>query len=53
MRILHYGLGFPPSRTGGMVRYTLDLMKEQLKQGEQVFYLYPGRINFIKRNAYI
>lgn len=52
MRILHYGLGFPPYRTGGLIKYTLDLMDEQSKQDE-VFYLYPGKLNCLKKNAYI
>lgn len=44
MKILHYALGFPPERSGGLVRYALDLMQEQVKQGHQVYYLYPGLI---------
>ena len=29
MTILHYFLGFPPIRSGGLTRYAIDLMKEQ------------------------
>lgn len=49
MRILHYTLGYPPNRTGGLVKYALDLMKEQSAQGHDVISLYPGAFNpFIK-----
>jgi len=43
MRILHYSIGLPPVRHGGMVQYVLDLMAEQARGGEhQVALLYPG-----------
>ncbi|MCJ1977792.1 glycosyltransferase family 4 protein [Lactococcus piscium] len=45
MRILHYGLGYPPERTGGLVQYVTDLMIEQVKQNHEVAYLFPGRVN--------
>ncbi|WP_243990132.1 glycosyltransferase [Lactococcus carnosus] len=45
MRILHYGLGYPPERTGGLVQYVTDLMVEQVKQNLDVAYLFPGRVN--------
>lgn len=44
MRILHYSLGFPPYRTGGMTKYCLDLMEEQGKAGHTVGMLWPGKI---------
>lgn len=44
MKILHYALGFPPFRTGGMTKYCLDLMAEQLKCGHEVGMLWPGTI---------
>lgn len=44
MRILHYSLGFPPFRTGGMTKYCLDLMEEQAKTGHTVGMLWPGKI---------
>lgn len=47
MRILHYSLGFSPYRTGGLVKYSLDLAYEQKQKGNVVFYVFPGRINFI------
>lgn len=42
MRILHYTLGFQPHRTGGLVKYSTDLMNEQVNQGHQVFALSPA-----------
>ena len=42
MKILHYSLGLPPFRTGGMTRYCLDLMNEQIKKGHNVSFIYPG-----------
>ena len=45
MRILHYFLGFPPYRSGGMTIFCLDLMKGQRKSGNEVFALWPGRMN--------
>ncbi|KRL36672.1 glycosyltransferase [Liquorilactobacillus uvarum] len=53
MKILHYSLGFPPSRTGGLVTYAIDLAHEQAKNGDMIYYLYPGKINFLKKRAYI
>ncbi|MCS8590895.1 glycosyltransferase [Lactiplantibacillus plantarum] len=53
MKILHYSLGFPPERSGGLIRYTMDLMNEQIRQGEEVCYLYPGHINVLKNRTYI
>lgn len=52
MKILHYALGFPPERTGGLVKYSLDLMDEQISQGHEVVMVFPGRVNFLKREPY-
>lgn len=52
MKILHYALGFPPERTGGLVKYSLDLMDEQISQGHEVVMVFPGRVNFFKREPY-
>ncbi|WP_434798759.1 glycosyltransferase [Terrisporobacter vanillatitrophus] len=48
MRILHYSLGLPPYRSGGLTKYCTDLMAEQAKSNNKVFLLFPGKINFIK-----
>ena len=52
MKILHYSLGFPPERSGGLVHYVLDLMKEQENQGQEVLLMYPGRRNFLNKKVY-
>ena len=44
MNILHYSLGFPPFRRGGMTKYCIDLIEQQLKLGHNVAMLWPGRI---------
>ena len=44
MNILHYSLGFPPYRRGGMTKYCIDLMVEQLRVGHNVAMIWPGRI---------
>ncbi|WP_080903454.1 glycosyltransferase [Parabacteroides sp. Marseille-P3160] len=40
MNILHYTLGLPPYRKGGLTKYATDLMMEQTKQ-HNVLLLYP------------
>ncbi len=44
MNILHYSLGFPPFRRGGMTKYCIDLMIEQKKRGHEVSLLWPGTL---------
>ncbi len=44
MRILHYTLGLPPYRSGGLTKYTNDLMKEQSHNGDDVYLLFPGHL---------
>lgn len=44
MKILHYMLGIPPVRGGGMIRYASDLMRQELLMGEDVQLLIPGVI---------
>mgnify|MGYP003365605280 CR=1 FL=1 len=51
MRILHYSLGFPPARTGGLVEYALDLAETQAATGNNVFFLYPGKINLLNKKV--
>jgi len=47
MKILHYSLGFPPYRSGGMTKFCVDLMQEQRKEGYEVALLWPGQINHL------
>ena len=44
MRILHYALGFPPYRTGGLTKFCVDLMLTQVEQGHEAALLWPGRM---------
>jgi len=46
MNILHYALGLPPYRSGGLTKYAGDLMSAQSANGEVVFLLYPGDYTF-------
>ena len=42
MNILHYSLGFPPYRTGGLTKFCMDLMTQQAADGHSVALLWPG-----------
>lgn len=53
MKILHYALGFPPYRTGGLTKYCTDLMLTQKEQGHGVALLWPGRMCLISKNIKI
>lgn len=53
MKILHYTLGFAPSRTGGLVKYVSDIIDEEVEQNHEVIALYPGRINILDRQMRI
>ncbi|MDU2461175.1 MAG: glycosyltransferase [Clostridium sp.] len=55
MKILHYSLGVPGFRSGGLTKYSMDLMIEEAKFGNEVFLIYPGEMTlsketFIKRD---
>ena len=51
MRILHYTLGFPPYRSGGLTRYAKDLMISQNSLGHEVSTLYPSSSNILKKKC--
>lgn len=53
MRILHYSLGFPPYRTGGLTKCSYDLMLEQVKEGHEVSLLWPGEIKLLDHKTHI
>lgn len=46
MNILHYSLGLPPYRSGGLTKYSSDLIKEESKNNK-VYLLFPGKISFV------
>jgi len=49
MKILHYSLGLPPYRTGGLAKYSIDLINSQLQANHEVFLLFPGHFNITKK----
>lgn len=51
MKILHYALGFPPYRSGGLTKFCVDLMVQQAKEGKEVAMLWPGQMGFIKKKT--
>ena len=53
MRILHYFLGFPPYRTGGLTKYAYDLMCAQVDKGDEVSALWPGKMEIVKHDPKI
>lgn len=53
MRILHYFLGFPPYRSGGLTKYAYDLMGAQVEDGNDVFALWPGKMCIADHKIYI
>ena len=53
MRILHYTLGFSPYRSGGLVKYTKDLMQAQMKLGNLVAALYPGGTSLFEKSCHV
>lgn len=53
MRILHYFLGFPPYRTGGLTKFAMDLMRVQVQDGHKVYALWPGEMKLIQKKSVI
>lgn len=53
MKILHYTLGLPPYRSGGLTKYATDLMLEQVMEGHNVSLLYPGGVDFTLKTRII
>ena len=53
MKILHYALGFPPYRSGGLTKLCVDLMQQQSREGHGVAMLWPGQIGFINKKTSI
>jgi len=49
IKILHYSLGLPPFRTGGLTKYSVDLMSSQVANGDEVSLLYPGHYSLNKK----
>ena len=53
MRILHYSLGFSPYRTGGMTKFCMDLLEQQIFDGHQTALIWPGRMGFFDQKVSI
>lgn len=53
MNILHYFLGFPPYRTGGMTEYAYGLMQIEADDGHTVAALWPGRMGVFNHTTSI
>ena len=53
MKILHYALGFPPYRSGGLTKYVTDLMEQQKKDGNDVAMLWPGSYSLMRSKVWI
>ena len=53
MRILHYALGFPPYRSGGLTKWCVDLMIQQAKEGHCVAMLWPGKMGMLNKKIAI
>ena len=53
MKILHYALGFPPYRSGGLTKFCVDLMVQQVREGHNVAMLWPGQMGFINKKVVI
>lgn len=53
MKILHYALGFPPYRSGGLTKLCVDLMAQQAKEGHTVAMLWPGQMGFVNQKVAI
>lgn len=53
MFILHYSLGFPPYRSGGLTKYCMDLMRQEVKDGHQVSLMWPGEMRLFSKGTRI
>ncbi|WP_026314537.1 glycosyltransferase [Heyndrickxia acidiproducens] len=48
MNVLHYSLGLPPYRSGGLTKYSIDLMLSQQNNGDRVILFFPGHYSLKK-----
>lgn len=53
MHILHYFLGFPPYRTGGLTKFAFDLMQSQKENGDEISAIWPGEIRVFSEKVKI
>lgn len=53
MKILHYALGFPPYRSGGLTKFCIDLMVQQVNEKHNVAMIWPGQMLFFSHKISI
>lgn len=53
MNILHYTLGVPPVRSGGLVNIVLQIAIEQTKDNNTIVLLWPGEISRSKKTKIV
>ena len=53
MKIMHYHLGFPPMRSGGLTKYAVDLMEAEQQLGHDVYALIPGNFKYFSKESRI
>lgn len=53
MKVLHVGWWITPYRYGGAINAALTLMREQIRDGMDVYYFCGGRYNLFKKKTYI
>ena len=53
MKILHYFLGFPPYRSGGLTVFCVNLMETQVRLGHTVMGMWPGKMNLLGKRPSI
>ncbi|MEK6461151.1 MULTISPECIES: glycosyltransferase [Heyndrickxia] len=46
--MLHYSLGLPPYRSGGLTKYSIDLMLNQQRNNDRVILFFPGHYSLKK-----
>lgn len=51
MKILHYSLGFPPYRSGGLTKFCMDIMQDQKRIGHDVCLLWPGEMKIFDKKV--
>lgn len=51
MVIVHYIMGIPPLRGGGLIKYAIDLAEMQNKLGQKTYILYAGEFRRRKENC--
>lgn len=53
MNIVHYILGFPPHRTGGLTKYAIDLVEAEKELGHNVSIIYPGNFSLTSKKSHL